>query len=327
MEKFLEESFKYSAEYKEQLANHLPMTIIALIKMGASEERIKSFIDFYSSKLELKDQAEGVIKTHNWKDFLGNHKRNTDYVNFFRDEVKEHGVEKVLKTYLDPLMEGVGGGAFHPLIRVAYGVESGCKREICEGLASWCMAYLFLLPVGTYNSSYEKVTDAFIEITKDPYLKNLKVKGSNIFTRMEIVGEDRNFKRFSNSLPKREIALEEISLAAIKLYASTNDNFEALHVVTSSHALRVLKPYFLNFDGCLRFYWQAVCAVYITIGSPEISEVKKEGLLPEWNIILEKACLSNNDHIIKFAYSCWEEEKCYGGTLYRQCASKKVGLL
>ena len=75
MKKLLEQSFKYGAEYKGQLTNHLPMAIIALFKMGAKEERIKSFIDFYSAKLELKDSIEGPINRDNWKQFLGKHKR------------------------------------------------------------------------------------------------------------------------------------------------------------------------------------------------------------------------------------------------------------
>jgi hypothetical protein len=163
-------------------------------------------------------------------------------------------------------------------------------------------------------------------MSSDSYFKSLKIEGPNIFSRMEIIAEDNAFKKFSNPLPKRNASLDEISLAAINLYASTHDNFEALHVVTSAHALRVVRPFISDFDKALRFYWQAVCAVYITIGCPQIAPIIEEASLPEWDSILEKACLSNNDHVIKFVYTCWEEERHYKRSLYRHYAAKKVGL-
>ena len=113
-------------------------------------------------------------------------------------------------------------------------------------------------------------------------------------------------------------------MAAIRIYASTN-NFTALHLVTTTHALRLLAPFLSNPNEALRYYWQAVCAAYISIGAPVVIDVNlsKFTVIP-WNDIFSEAVKNNDDHVIKLVYSCYMEDKIYHNSPYNYVAAKAV---
>ena len=55
----------FDVEYYHQFTNHLPMSLIALYKMGADEERIERFASFYIKRLKKIQRTDFVINREN----------------------------------------------------------------------------------------------------------------------------------------------------------------------------------------------------------------------------------------------------------------------
>jgi hypothetical protein len=81
-----------------RLANHLPMALLALDRLGSS----------------------------------GDYPR---FVRFFQERIREAGVDAVLHDWVPVLMPGLAASAFHAMIRLAYAIEGGLEDEIAPALA------------------------------------------------------------------------------------------------------------------------------------------------------------------------------------------------
>ncbi len=71
--KYLDHNLQYSPIYGPGYANHLPMVLVALDRMGASEQQLQNFTLVYEMNLE-KSRPTGFqfITQENWTEFLGN---------------------------------------------------------------------------------------------------------------------------------------------------------------------------------------------------------------------------------------------------------------
>lgn len=179
---FLEKSRVYGCEYNDYLSSHLPMALIALHRIGASKEQLSKFYSFYSKNLENLTPDEIKINSGNWNKFLGEHRHNSGYRDFFLSEVNAQGLKATLSYYLPLLIPGLSGGAFHPLIRLAYAIEVNSEWEVAEALASWCMAYQELgkIESSSKNSSAPLLDTLrrLAEVVKD---RPIIVQGDNVF--------------------------------------------------------------------------------------------------------------------------------------------------
>src|SRR5271166_160638 len=86
-------SRQWSVEFPFFLANHLPMVLVALHRMGASDERLESYCRIYHEMNGLVPVPEriGEINRQTWRDFLGQREREGDYRAFFAGEVERIG--------------------------------------------------------------------------------------------------------------------------------------------------------------------------------------------------------------------------------------------
>ena len=70
-------SRQWSAEFPFCLANHLPMVLVALHRMGASDERLEAYCHIYHRQNGLVPVPEPIdkITRDNWRGFLGQRER------------------------------------------------------------------------------------------------------------------------------------------------------------------------------------------------------------------------------------------------------------
>ena len=82
-------SRQWSAEFPFCLANHLPMVLVALHRMGASDERLEAYCHIYHEQNGLVPVPERTdeITRDNWRESLGQREREGDYRAFFAGEV------------------------------------------------------------------------------------------------------------------------------------------------------------------------------------------------------------------------------------------------
>ena len=233
---------QFDGQYGEQLSNHLPMALIALSRHGATDTQLDEFFAKYARRLRPKMPADLTLTTATWKDFLGKHVHHDAYVRFFAQESLSLGREKMLRTYVPQLVPGLAGGAFHGVIRSAYGIDADCDSEIAEGLAHWAVTYLPLSDEMAMTRDAVDPYQALASLSSDSAWDELHVEASNIFGRMIQYAVTERFQRDVAPLPKAFRDLQMLSRLTVDVYATTAD-FTALHLVTTSHALRLLLPY------------------------------------------------------------------------------------
>src|SRR5215211_4587722 len=107
---------EFSAEYPQFLANHLPMVIVALHRLGADDARLKQFFAIYREANHLAPMPPAVapIGRTDWTAALGDRSRERDYRDFFTQEVGHLGIGPALRAYLPVLTPAIASSALHP---------------------------------------------------------------------------------------------------------------------------------------------------------------------------------------------------------------------
>jgi hypothetical protein len=327
---------QYHPSYQGGLCNHCPMTLIALDRMGATPERVKSYALAYLQNMETAGAPDEAIDAENWRERLGDEAAYLDCLGFFRREIARLNARATLRAYLPVLAPGLGAAAFHPLIRTAYGVIADDSEEIAVGLAYWASRYLTLpertdmpaeLPFAPSDDPQEilKKTRTWPGLEFEPDADAL------IDREMLRAADTTLFPLIAASLQVDDLTLDRLRQAAALMFLGADD-FNSLHAVTGMHAARILSDFAVDRRAFAREVWRALLSLYLSLDRPEVpspaaaAELTAEDL-PDWNAILPAAVASEDEHAIKLVFSCHAESRSGGGRLYRYLAARKTGLL
>jgi len=309
---WLDEGVRFDAEYHQGLSNHLPMVLVALQRLGASEPRIDTFATSYTRRLEPAPKASTWSSGEHWQNRLGRRGTWPAYRTLFSTWIGRDGSDQVLAQVLATLMAGCGAAAFHGIIRTAYAVHSGHDRELADGLAHWACRYL---PLGVAGGDGTVDNPAVVlhGVSTTSSGRNLIVE------RMRDAAQEPSFSQIIKLLKVDDSTLGRLSRMAAMLYASSG-NFTVLHLVTSSHALRELLPLLDNPLPALHAYWRAYVAGYL---ASDLC-IDNATTLQPWDQIIDAAIASDDEHVVKLVDSCREEERAYGGDEWHYAASRAV---
>ena len=300
LHEILDESRRYSAEYGGGLASHLPMALLALHRLGATDVRLREFAAFYARRLSPKPADEARHVAH------------------FEESLHARGRDELLAETLPRLTPAIGSAAFHGLIRTAYAVDSGDDVDLPDGLAYWEATYEELGgPEG--DPRFDTATEAFAALRDDERLPR-QFSGRLISGAMKGAAAHPQFADYLR--PIRNLTLEDLARCAVSVYVATGD-FTALHLVTGCHATRVLQPWLDA--SALQHLALAMLAGYAAIGRPAY-DVPLVDEAPEWDALAARAIASNDDHDLKLVYSAREEEAQYGWGLHRKAAAVRLGI-
>ena len=316
----LDLSARYDAEYSNNLSSHLPMALTALARLGADDARLAAFAERYATRLRPAPAAEPWPGGEPWKSRLGDPRAWPAYRSLFNEWIDHEGAPAVLAQALPALLRGVGAAAFHGPIRSAYALAAGHSHELADALAYWACRWFALgdMPAGGRQRDPAAVL-AQMQIAKP--------KRPLIAERMALVAEQPAFMRAAAGLQiDGETTLPQLATLAACLYAAS-DNFTVLHLVTSAHAMRVLLPWIEPDEqtAALGHYWLAYAAGHAASGLNDNgrSTLPRAPLVP-WPALIERALASDDDHLIKLIDSCREQERAYGGAVWREAASRAV---
>ena len=316
----LDLSAGYDAEYSHNLSSHLPMALTALARLGADDARLAAFAERYATRLRPAPAAEPWPGGEPWKSRLGDPRAWPAYRSLFNEWIDHEGAPAVLAQALPALLRGVGAAAFHGPIRTAYALAAGHSHELADALAYWACRWFALgdMPAGGRQRDPATVL-AQLQIAKP--------KRPLIAERMALVAEQPAFMRAAAGLQiDRDTTLAQLATLAARLYAAS-DNFTVLHLVTSAHAMRVLLPWIEPEEQAvaLGHYWLAYAAGHAASGLNDNgrSALPRAPLEP-WPALIERALASDDDHLINLIDSCREQERAYGGAVWREAASRAV---
>lgn len=322
-----------SAEFPVLLANHLPMVLEALCRLGASPERLAAYAEHYDSLHAVPPLPAPVapITAGSWTAALGDRSREADYRAFFLQETRRLGGPGAIRIYVPRLSHGVGASALHGLMRLAYGVLRADDAEIGAGLGYWAATFLPLpdRPEGP------PVTDeplALAAAMQDmPAFIGAHVDSHLLWGWIEAIGNKPEFAPLIGRLRLGPDGLDRVAAASLALYAGTM-SFEALHAVTGSHWVRLVAPHLDDPRQLTRHFWQVILAVYPKIGMPAPASAEAMAALravppPPDAEIAGAAVASDDEHDHSLVFSALQEYARTGDPLYRVLAARRVGLL
>lgn len=322
LESLLDAGVHLDAEYGDGLASHLPMTLVALHALGATDARLQAFATAYARKLGAAPPAEDWPAGDAWQSRLGQPAAWPMYRSLFALWLLHEGPDAVLAQVLPVLFRGSGAAAFHGLIRTAYGVLAGHPGELADGLAYWACRHLELpRGDGAGDGAADEADPALVLGSQWQALAGWRSAERLIVQRMRHAVLQPAVGAHEARLRVDAATLGKLARLALRLYARSGD-FSVLHLVTGCHAMQVLLPFVDAPLAAVRDFWTAYAAAAATVVPPARSAVKPARL--EWPEIVARALASDDEHAIKLVCACRELERVHGWDDCRAAAARGV---
>ncbi|KAI1425326.1 cell cycle checkpoint protein RAD17 [Xylaria sp. FL1777] len=324
--------------------NHMPHILCSAYLLGASDTLMHKIYDVEGETLEPWTASPAEVTQDDWRSFLGNKQYQRAFVDFFEDSlVMEHNYnwKKVVEEYLysgeEPLVNCLVSGLGHPLIHLGYAFEMDSKEIAMEALGLASTEYSFLhkymddpsytkpspsslkstnpLELLTKMANDQRVQDLF----KEPGFQNL---GPLFENHEDLVMEYWN--AWSLEDPKKQF--QDSQEAAVSLLVATvppgahSYNFVVVHLLTTSHAVRILLPVIPKkfHISLVRQWWLLTVAVYAIYKCPKIDPDNigpGDGVAKQWNYVENKVVTSayaTDAHFVKAVRAIKEAAMTWG---------------
>ena len=290
----------HGPHYQGFLSDHLPMALLAMKALGAARRSLDVYAANYEDRLDppvrhTREPPDSLAEA------LGQPAAYGALLTYFDREIARHGVAKTLATCLPDLVSGWVRFAFHPIIRLAYGVRFGVEPEVAAGLAYLACAgpddALQALARGARRQDEITLPDAVPIDAEAPFEHRYNAAlASGALSSCVVV------------LPDNQRALAELALA---LFNDTHDFF-ALHVVTGTHALGVCADAIgLDVDG---FMSAGLLAAYLAIGAPSFDHEARP-----------TPARIDDEHDAKMAFTCLDQARRLRSRRFDEAASIYAG--
>lgn len=321
LHRLLDAGLGWSATYRGALSSHLPMAQQALLELGASAERLQAWTEAHETLLEPQTGARpGPVQPA--RD-LGRPDSDVAWRAHFSRRIASTGASATLRDALPLLMPGAGGAAFHGLIRTAHAVLAGHDGELAAGLAHWA-ARAMPLPVAAPAQPLP-LDEALAHLARLP--RPASASGGLIAERMRAWAATPGFAEVAAGLPDGPGALRDLALLAARTYAATG-NFTVLHLLTASHAMQVLAPWWPadRGDGSVpRGFVVAAAAGLMASGAAPALLLDRPPSRP-WPALLSAACAQDDAHVIKLAHAAWRLGRIWPDPAWRRAVERAIPL-
>ncbi|MBN9019460.1 MAG: questin oxidase family protein [Rhizobiales bacterium] len=335
LDDILADARRDSVEFPYLLANHVPMVLVALSRLGASDARVAEYLANYRRVKGLVPIPPRVapIERARWTEALGDRSREADYRDFFVAEVRRLGVNDAIATYLPTLLPGIGASALHGLMRLAYGVLRMDPDEVGTALGYWATTYLRMPEATGAAPITDDPAAVLAQSAAIEGMHHLEPETDLLWHTIRAAGAEPGFAPVVDMLAIKSDCLKRLAATSLVVFATAMD-FTSLHAVTGTHWVRLVTPHLPEEERprLIRYYWQIIASLVPKIGFPTIPEAEtieawRNLDAPEWPEIEAKAIQSDDEHDISLTFSAREEQKIYGDRLYRVVAARRVGLI
>ncbi|WP_321845548.1 questin oxidase family protein [Paraburkholderia bannensis] len=304
--------------------NHCPMALVALARMGASPDRLQAFFDMWERKYALSaPPVASIIARNEWRGYLGERAAFGALRLCFLDWIADAGAVAVIAEVLREVPFAPATEAFHALIRLAYGIQAEHASEIASGLASLISSHLPIAVSLDETRAAEGVDAGFDRVSRA--VSDLVLPTGSIVARVRAVATDPRFGAALLAPPASVPLLDELARATIGAYWRKPD-FTLLHTVTATSAARIVFAQIPDslMNPLLAHLWVALCAAIATVDWPdaEVADVPVPTL--DWSDVCRMAIASDDDHVIKMAYTCLCENRRDPSPLYLATAARLV---
>lgn len=332
LDRIMAEMPAYGSEFAKTYANHAPMVLVALDRIGGSPERLYDFFEHYRDYKKLLPFGPEVARLDRgtWQSAIGARDREPDLRVYFRNEMRQLGIEATLRAYLPRLAPGVGASALHALMRTAYGLLRRDEDEIAISLAYWAATYLGMPTSQGAPPITDDPAEVLTRVAGIEALHSLKLE-ELLWQNMRAAGQVPEFAPVVDWLAITPETPAKLAASSIALFAATMD-FCALHAVTGMHWMRLVLPNCGVPELLLKHFWQCIAALMGEMRFPTLPDAPtldrwRKLPAPPWPDIFAAARQSYDEHDLSLVFSASEENKVYGDPLYRLAAARRVGLV
>ena len=304
----------WAATYRGRMSNHLPMAQQALLELGVSADRLQAFTEAHEAGLEPNVSARPariVIDRD-----LGRADSDAAWRAHFAARIAELGAADALREALALLLTGAGAIAFHGLIRTGHAVLAGHDGELAAGLAHWASQFMPLPAAEGSPLDLAEWLQALRQLQRPTY-----PAGSFIADRMQAWGAGPGFAAVAGRLRRESSALGDVALLAARTYAATG-NFTVLHLLTASHALSVLQPWWPT-PELPRGFGIAAAAGLLASGAAPAFTLDREPSRP-WPALIAAACAQDDPHVIKLTHAAWRLDRLWPNPAWRCAAARTI---
>lgn len=301
--------------YRGRLSNHLPMAQQALLELGASAARLQAWSEAYETHLEPRVAARPAAV--DVERDLGRVDSEAAWQAHFAARIGSVGAATTLREALPLLLDGAGAIAFHGLIRTGHAVLAGHDGELAAGLAHWA-AHGLLLPTADDGPLLD-LADWLQVLPSLP--RPSYPAGSLIAGRMAAWGGSPEFAAIAGRLRHGPDTLRDIALLAARTYAATG-NFTVLHLLTGSHAMSVLQPWWPE-AALARGFSVAAAAGLLASGAAPALMLDQAPSRP-WPALLAAACEQDDAHVIKLTHAAWRLGRRWPDPAWRRAVERAI---
>jgi hypothetical protein len=292
-------------------SDHGPMAYLAMHGLGIGPDDIEAFAKRYRVRLVAAPPPNESVSVENWRDHIGRRESYSALVGFFRKEIAGQGWEPTVAKYLPQLISGWVKDAFHPLIRLAYGIEFEVPSEIAAGLA-------YMTITGIDPRVIELANARPTDLHGREHFDSTRIEQMPIFVRGPFNLRYHRIIEGAKLVPcggRAVDTMEKLGRACLEIFHATHDFF-ALHLVTSSHAFRICAPWAGPDTG--NIFSVGLASAYLAIGAPEFASLEDAiDALP-----LDQLAKAKDEHDIKLAYSAKAQARAYGDPTYEWVAAR-----
>jgi len=304
-----------SPTYRGRLSNHLPMAQQALLELGASAARLQAWSEAHEAHLEPRVAARPA--SVGFARDLGRPDGETGWQAHFATRIAAVGSAATLREALPLLLPGAGAIAFHGLIRTGHAVLAGHEGELATGLAHWAAHFL---PLPTTADGQPLALAEWLQALRQLPRPAYPV-GSLISDRMETWGRTPDFAAVAGRLHHGPDTLRDLALLAARTYAATG-NFTVLHLLTGSHAMAVLEPWWPA-PELVQGFSVAAAAGLLASGAEPASTLDHAPSRP-WPALIAAACEQDDAHVIKLTHAAWRLGRRWPDPAWRRAVERAI---
>jgi hypothetical protein len=321
---------------ENSFSEHGPMVAEAISTLGCNED-VAGWVEKYKQKhrhnpLPPRKQPIDASNETEWRSALGDHARATDWLEFFRERLKERRWQGIVSNWVPILVSGHFGGLTHGLIRTAHAVRSLPEDsspsklqldELARGLAYWASTYQ-LLPGNPDRHGDLEVEEALYRL---PRVDVRKQKGPPATALNDLSGFTSTVESLAASAdPEEAISSHTAAFARVLIAHPEVPPIPLVHAITAPTAIQNLLPYTERELG-LRFYgylWQvsaAIAAIFATPAKPGVEtdpQISEPTLQPDE--LIHRAVEHGDEHAIKLTEACLREDRLRPDRAYRAAA-------
>lgn len=304
-----ESTKKHFIEYEIFKSNHMAHGIIALHKLGASENRITDFINTLGKYLEIPDSSNHKgenpdappIDEKELDNLLGKRKYFYEIKNRFKIKLAESdSLEAFIQKEFPPLSRGMSCSALHGLIHVGYGYNARNSTVVCEGIAYLHHSYSPLLfhtgdpeiGIENFGKGPCSILEILEQLRSDTKLRQVMLDGAKKFAESDwdsstfqyrlkaLMVEGTNVMEYANKINIPCVAADAIQIAdwilkqAIAVYVMSErvNDFFLVHGITGAWSLKQIIPLLKRPDAldALRTFTCMLLSVYMTQDTPRL---------------------------------------------------------